>query len=455
MRRFARSAIVTTALAVLLVAAFLGAPGFGAPRQTQPSSVIVSLGDSFSSGEANPPFEQGTNTSADRCHRSSRSWPRLLGVRASEHFACSGAVLDDLFSATKPSPDDVPQMERLRTIAQSITVKAVVITIGGNDVGFRQVLSSCRTPLHRCLTDVNADRSKIDGVAARIAGVAIPAIKAAAPGARVLLVGYPRLFPEEQDETTHCGWLSDRERVQLNELASYLDQKQGEAAQQAGVEFISVLDRLDGHELCSRDPWLWPISILNCGPGSSPRTNQFCGHPIESDDAHGQLILAKRVRQVLNSVSVAPSTRLDGQSAVTTDEFGPVQFGTSLAAAQAASGLPWDLDSDFEGCAYYTVRGGPAGAAFMVIDGIVVRVDIDGPAVRTKSGLGVGTSEAEILRLFPTAAVTPHEYQEGGHYVTITDRATGNKVVFETDGNTVTRYRAGVPPAVEYVEGCV
>jgi len=363
--------------------------------------------------------------------------------------------MDDLFSARRPAPDDVSQMDRLRTIAQSISVKAVVVTIGGNDVGFREVLASCRTPAHRCLTDVNADRSKIDGVAARISGVVIPAIQAAAPGARVVLVGYPRLFPENQNETTGCGWLSDRERVQLNELTKYLDQKEREAAQRARVEFVSVFDRLDGHELCSRDPWVWPISIRDCGPGSSPKKNQFCGHPIEKDDDHGQLVLAQRVRQVLNSVSAPPRTKLDGQSVVTTDEYGPVQFGTSLAAAQAASGLPWDLDSDFEGCAYYTVRGGPSGAAFMVIDGIVVRVDIDGPSVRTKSGLGVGTSEAEILRLFPTAAVTPHEYQEGGHYVTITDRTTANKVVFETDGTTVTRYRAGVPPAVEYIEGCV
>jgi hypothetical protein len=53
-------------------------------------------------------------------------------------------------------------------------------------------------------------------------------------------------------------------------------------------------------------------------------------------------------------------------------------------------------------------------------------------------------------------AVSPHKYT-GGHYLTVTPTAPGDsayRMVFETDGRRVTQFRAGVRPAVEYVEGC-
>ena len=41
----------------------------------------VLLGDSYSSGEGAGPFDRGTDTVLDCCHRSANAWPRLLGVR--------------------------------------------------------------------------------------------------------------------------------------------------------------------------------------------------------------------------------------------------------------------------------------------------------------------------------------------------------------------------------------
>ena len=51
----------------------------------------------------------------------------------------------------------------------------------------------------------------------------------------------------------------------------------------------------------------------------------------------------------------------------------------------------------------------------------------------------------------------PHKYVEGGRYLVYLSpqRAdSGLRIVFETDGSVVTRFRAGVLPAVAYVEGC-
>jgi len=63
-----------------------------------PNATYVAMGDSFSSGEGNPPFEAGTAASLNDCHRSYTAYPRLLQSDVSLHLgataftACSGAT---------------------------------------------------------------------------------------------------------------------------------------------------------------------------------------------------------------------------------------------------------------------------------------------------------------------------------------------------------------------------
>ena len=56
----------------------------------------------------------------------------------------------------------------------------------------------------------------------------------------------------------------------------------------------------------------------------------------------------------------------------------------------------------------------------------------------------------------PAAKVEPHKYTDGPCVVLTPAAAAGGvyRIVFETDGRRVTRYRAGTRPRVEYVEGC-
>ena len=51
---------------------------------------------------------------------------------------------------------------------------------------------------------------------------------------------------------------------------------------------------------------------------------------------------------------------------------------------------------------------------------------------------------------------TPHKYIEGGQYLSIAaSGASPAKLVFEIDATgKATQWRVGVPPQVDYVEGC-
>jgi hypothetical protein len=123
---------------------------------------------------------------------------------------------------------------------------------------------------------------------------------------------------------------------------------------------------------------------------------------------------------------------------------GPVRFGVTPAEGGDA-------------CHYTVPAGAPAGLRFMAESGRVVRADVDSVGPATDRGARVGMTEAEIARLYPEGLHTmPHKYLSGGHYLVFTPPGadSGFRVVFETDGRRVTSYRAGIEPAVEYVERC-
>jgi hypothetical protein len=111
-----------------------------------------------------------------------------------------------------------------------------------------------------------------------------------------------------------------------------------------------------------------------------------------------------------------------------------------------------------EDCTYTSIPGSPPGT-FMVINRRIARFDVDTPGVLTRSGAQVGMLESEILGLYPGQIVVEEHPYEGpeGHYLVFVPRSpadTGFGLIFETDGQRVTRYRAGRQPEVSYIEGC-
>jgi hypothetical protein len=136
---------------------------------------------------------------------------------------------------------------------------------------------------------------------------------------------------------------------------------------------------------------------------------------------------------------------------------GPAQVGTPLAAAATALGATPDTAAAAGGCSYLRPAADPAGVKVMVNEGRVARVEVDSGAVRTVEGAGIGDAEARVRELYAGRVTeTPHKYTSG-RYLTVTPAAPADsafRLVFETDGAKVTRFRAGRLPEVEWVEGC-
>ncbi len=145
--------------------------------------------------------------------------------------------------------------------------------------------------------------------------------------------------------------------------------------------------------------------------------------------------------------------------AVSIDGYRGVRIGMTVEEASTAYGAPLLPAGPVEqGAACYEIfpGGTPGTLSFMVVDGRVARVDVEGPGPRTSTRVGVGSTEAEVQAAYPGGVVvSPHKYTgPEGHYLTVTPRE-GAALIFETDGSKVTQYRAGSLPAVAYVEGCL
>ena len=231
---------VRTALAALL-ATVLGA--VVAPGVAQAATVnYVALGDSYSSGVGAGPYD------LSGCLRSQKSyaplWAAAHAVTSFRFPACGGAVTSDVINS------------QVNSLSTSTTL--VTITIGGNDAGFADVITSCRFgSTTTCVNAVNEAKAFATSTLPGRLDATYAAIRGRAPNARLVVLGYPRLF-----ETNYCGWLamSTYKRTILNEAADLLATITANRAGAAGATFADARPSFAGHGVCAADPWIHDVS---------------------------------------------------------------------------------------------------------------------------------------------------------------------------------------------------
>ena len=169
-------------------------------------------------------------------------------------------------------------------------------------------------------------------------------------------------------------------------------------------------------------------------------------------------------RDTADTVAASDSNIVDSTTASTDVEwrvtprgFGPVDAGMRLSEVATVLGVPTTAGGREEACTIIHSVALPAGVSFMIVNDVVARVQVDSGTVTTDEGVGIGTSEAQVRAMYAGRVTsTPHKYTKG-RYLTVRSAApadTAFRLLFETDGRQVTRYRAGRLPEVAWVEGC-
>lgn len=228
----------------------------------------VALGDSYASGLGAGSYSGGS------CDRSANAYPQLWANAnhpASFAFvACSGATTTDVIN------------NQISSLSSATTL--VSVTIGGNDVGFSSVMETCVLgSTSTCVNAVNQAeaeaRSQLPGALNTLFGD----IKARAPGARVVVIGYPEFY--DLSKSSVCIGLSTTDRTALDGGADLLDSIiQTATAGHAGFAYAEVRGAFTGHEICDSSSWLHSVDWLNLGDSYHPTASGQAGgyYPVFS-----------------------------------------------------------------------------------------------------------------------------------------------------------------------------
>ncbi|HZU39940.1 MAG TPA: SGNH/GDSL hydrolase family protein [Solirubrobacteraceae bacterium] len=223
----------------------LGAVGFAllAAPAVASAGIYTGLGDSYSAGSG-----AGVNDLSASCSRSTAGYPYQVAQTRTDlslnYLACGGATTSDVVNS------QVPYM--------SSSTSLVTITIGGNDVGFGNLVVACGSGSYAwCESQINTTNGEIANQLPGELDNAYSAIKSKAPGAQVLVLGYPHLFSSKGKTCSATGALSSTEETQLNGVADNLDSTIKTQAGKYAFTYKDAVTPFGGHDVCASSPWLW------------------------------------------------------------------------------------------------------------------------------------------------------------------------------------------------------
>jgi lysophospholipase L1-like esterase len=203
----------------------------------------VALGDSYSSGTGTRDYSLDSG-----CQRGPYAYPALIKAdRPNTNLtfvACSGAKTGDVLA------------NQVQSLSASTNI--VTITIGGNDAGFSSVITQCALPLVSCNSNITTAQNYINNSLAGALNGVYSQIKSRAPSARVVVLGYPRLF---MNVDCNAGtFFSSDEMTKLNATADMMKNVISARAAAYGFTFKDAIPPFVGHAVCSSTEWLNGLS---------------------------------------------------------------------------------------------------------------------------------------------------------------------------------------------------
>lgn len=224
---------ILPAVALMVTVLGVAAPAYAAANYT-------ALGDSYSSGVGTREYYADSGD----CQRSQFAYPVIDAGRIGATLtfaACAGAKISGVISG---------QLGSLNAGTNYVTVSA-----GGNDLNWTSVIIQCAKPWpYTCWGDIDQAENTIRTTLPGMLDQLYAAIKAKAPNARIIAVGYPRLFNGQ--ECNIIARISPGEQSRLNAAADLLATTTAARAAANGIVFVDPRNAFNGHAVCDSVEWL-------------------------------------------------------------------------------------------------------------------------------------------------------------------------------------------------------
>ncbi len=292
-RRVSRLAAGVAASAAVFSAGLTLVAGTGTAAS---AATYVAMGDSYTSGPKIPT----QSSAAGGCDRSNLNYPSDVAAALKLTFtdvSCSGATTANILNTTQdvsPGPDNPPQLGAVGSGTQIVSLQ-----IGGDDLGFTNIIENCAalTPWGptkvgancRNYYDPNGNNSLANAVTALaqpIRTILDDIHNAAAPNAKVFVLGYPDILPENG-----ACWPSmpfeTADAEYLNSVEQDLNTMLQETAAANGATFVNTYTPSESHNACTSESTRWVEPIVPASPADPVHPN-----------ANGEAAMANELEQV-------------------------------------------------------------------------------------------------------------------------------------------------------------
>jgi len=135
------------------------------------------------------------------------------------------------------------------------------------------------------------------------------------------------------------------------------------------------------------------------------------------------------------------------------DSYGPIKFGEKIKDVEALLKEKAIKNKYAEsGCYYVKFKIFP-NVDLMVEEGVVKRAEI---RINTPTILNIPASSKleNIKSKYPKVQIQQHKYAPNGYYLIFNNANNTKAIVYEYYEDQIQDIRAGLKPAVHYVEGC-
>jgi lysophospholipase L1-like esterase len=265
----------------------------------------VALGDSYTAGPLIP-LQRHDDDMPGGCLQSDQNYPHLVAPHLQlpqfRDASCSGARTDHMTEeqGVEFGPN-APQFDRL-----TVHTKVVTIGIGGNDIGFSEIATTCgqggiEDPFGTPCQDTYVVNGR-DTISERIAAMApklaatLDGIHARSPDATVFVVGYPSILPDTGNGCYPIMPIAPNDVPYVRAKAKELNATIQAVTVSKGDVYVDTYTPSLGHDACQLPGVKWVEPVAPTEPAAPVHPN-----------ARGEAGMAAAVLDAMEANGVLPA----------------------------------------------------------------------------------------------------------------------------------------------------